>query len=1203
MKGFHYKVIKVFLLLFIAQSAWGQTDLSLSIATPGNPLNLPADGTMQTLTYTVVNDMTGQDDTAVGMEFQFSTEISPANVTSPDPNWDCSVSTQEVSCNYMGTFGTGLSSVLNFNFNSPINEIMLNNAVDVTVFSSLVDTNPANNQVITNINFVNGGVDLSIVKSITPGFQSVVAPGDPISFDLLVTNLSTTDATGILITDDLIINNLQFDQASSSPECDEISVFVECNLSFLAAGDTVVLTIAANVDTSAQPGGKINEANLSAFETDPDTTNNIGSQPFEVAIGGAQADLSVLNTSAAGIYTENDTITYGFEVSSSMGSSVSPTDVVLTIDLPIEVSFTGVDVSSAPDWSCAHDTATSGGVVTCDRGGVAFTPFTTNNISVEVLAQTPSTNAVMQATINSASIPDLNMMDNTFNQSDVINAGVSDFSINKTVSGLNFDVGDSFNYVLEINNPTPSTASPIDVVINDQLPVEVSYDSFSVTNISGTTVNCSHDGAATGGLFSCNTNGTPFPPGETVTIDINVIAAVADANVDNSATVETSVDPNGTTNNNNDNAMTVVISGPPVTTIAANKIASIAGAPVSVVNYGQTFMYVLEVQNTGLNDAENVTITDSLPTDVSWVSTQASGWTCTNNVTKFSKGGADVNCILDTPLPPGSSAQIEVEVVATTNNTINLISNTMEVNGDNTGPEITSTVVVSLQSSQASLILSQSPSPVDPGEDVDFNLMIENTGTSNLTGVEVNSQLPAGFTFNAFSGANWSCNENAGQVTCMYTGILAANTGSQLNLETTAIAAAITSTKLNEKMNPPSILDVTLSANELSADIFESLNVVFSTSDVDITMTSLPQQISQGTTFKHLIRVSNSGNFDLLNVSTLYAIPSAAIVKSVAAADFNCSNSSNTISCDNLHPLAVGEVVQIEISLQVDDSIGLIVASVSVNADGITESASTITQIMGDLQNDLALTKTASVSEVGQGNIFTYQLDVTNVGSETQTTFGLIDSLPAGVVFESASGNNWSCDGNNLLNCQYNGSLIAGSQTQLLVEVVAPNQTGVITNTANISFTADENASNDTSSVAVNVVQGQGGGAARADLAVVIEANTSNVISTEQVSWRIEVSNAGPDVAQNIVVRNTIPMGFSAESVEVNSGAECTLLEALLQCEIATLGVNQSNEIVLEGRFSDGFSGLVFNTVEVESDTIDNNPGNNNSTRRYYQLR
>ena len=57
---------------------------------------------------------------------------------------------------------------------------------------------------------------------------------------------------------------------------------------------------------------------------------------------------------------------------------------------------------------------------------------------------------------------------------------------------------------------------------------------------------------------------------------------------------------------------------------------------------------------------------------------------------------------------------------------------------------------------------------------------------------------------------------------------------------------------------------------------------------------------------------------------------------------------------------------------------------------------------------DLAIAKTGPATVVAGGGV-SYQLVVTNNGPSDATSLSVIDTLPAGVVFVSATGTGWAC--------------------------------------------------------------------------------------------------------------------------------------------------------------------------------------------------
>ncbi|WP_223789070.1 autotransporter domain-containing protein [Marinicella meishanensis] len=1051
-----------------------------------------------------------------------------------------------------------------------------------TASSTFFDSNSADNVDSAQFDVVAPTADLDI--GIVPD-QPVYTVGDLVTLDVTLHNpfassAAPTDAVvTVSLPSQLVFNSAQVTNATGwlcTHDGSTVGGDVTCDSQGnpVPIGTNTFIQVLALADSDATGTGATATVTSGL---DPNPSNDTDFGPFVVNPG--DADLALFFTSTSGVYTQGDPISYEFLVENPMGSSANPTDVVVDVTLPPEVRFSNTDLVAAPGWSCNHDGSTNGGTVLCDRGGSPFISFTTHNFRINVVAVTPGTGVLVNA--NVASTADSNLLNNNDNQTDDINAGASDFSITKNVSGTNFAINDPFTYVLTIDNPVGSTASPVDVVVSDTLPNEVSFTGTIIGTALGTPFSCVHDGATNGGVLTCDTGGAPFAIGETVTVDINVTAAVASNNVNNSATVATAVDPDGTTGNNLGSAPTVVIAGGGATTLVATKSASVAGVPITELNYGQTFEYVLEVQNTGPVDALNVNVTDLIPADVTLNNTQSVGWAC--------NPGPDIDCTLTAPLASGSTAQIVLDVTATNNTAVTSVTNQMSAIGTNTGAAVDDTLVLNFVTATASLNLAQNPSPVDPGAAVDFAVQVVNTGTGDLTGVQIDNLLPLGFVYVGFTAdPGVSCAENAGMVNCIYTPTLTAGGTINLSIQTTAIASPVAGQSYT--------LDTTLDANELVAAVNASLTVVFSLSDVFVNLFSSVPQVALGTPFTQTISISNTGVFPLVNISSFYNVPSNITVLGASSSDFTCVPSSGVLTCTNSAPMLPNGNAIIEVDLLINSGSGVFSNNVTVNADGLIRTANDSVNIVGNARHDVALFKTAPVSEVGTNSPLSYVLEVLNVGSETQTAFAVSDALPAGMVLQDFVGAEWSCEGSTVVNCAFNGTLPSGQSSQLQLNVISPETPGSVTNTASVSLAGDENPDNDTSAVAVNVSQGGGGGVTRADLAVTIAPSASTVLNTDTIAWEIEVANMGPDTATNVQLTNPLPMGFVADSVQVGSGVNCTLLSMSLTCDILSLPNNQVQLIVLEGSFAAGFSGVIINDVEVMSDAIDSNPSNNQST-------
>lgn len=119
---------------------------------------------------------------------------------------------------------------------------------------------------------------------------------------------------------------------------------------------------------------------------------------------------------------------------------------------------------------------------------------------------------------------------------------------------------------------------------------------------------------------------------------------------------------------------------------------------------------------------------------------------------------------------------------------------------------------------------------------------------------------------------------------------------------------------------------------------------------------------------------------------------------------------------------------------------------------------------------DLAVTQTDSPDPVNVASPLNYQLLVSNNGPDPATGVTVVDTLPAGVTFQSASSTQGSCsESGGIVTCVL-GPMAAGANATINVTVTAPVITGTITNSAIVSGNepdpiAGNNASNEATTV------------------------------------------------------------------------------------------------------------------------------------------
>ena len=122
---------------------------------------------------------------------------------------------------------------------------------------------------------------------------------------------------------------------------------------------------------------------------------------------------------------------------------------------------------------------------------------------------------------------------------------------------------------------------------------------------------------------------------------------------------------------------------------------------------------------------------------------------------------------------------------------------------------------------------------------------------------------------------------------------------------------------------------------------------------------------------------------------------------------------------------------------------------------------------------DLAITKADSPDPVAAGSQLTYTLDYQNLGPSDATGVQILDTLPPGVTFVSASAGCTETAGT--VTCDV-GTVTAGGSGQVLIVVTIPPDapSGEISNRVTIDSTTDDPTPDDNAVVAGLVVQAQG---------------------------------------------------------------------------------------------------------------------------------
>jgi uncharacterized repeat protein (TIGR01451 family) len=306
--------------------------------------------------------------------------------------------------------------------------------------------------------------------------------------------------------------------------------------------------------------------------------------------------------------------------------------------------------------------------------------------------------------------------------------------------------GNNLTYTITVQNNGPSDAQ--NVVVTDTLPAGVTLVSTS---------GCAED---PNGVPTCSLGTITAGGSKQYTVIVTTDAGLTDGTVlTNNASVSSSTpDPDNGNNSTSDNIDPVIA--------------------------GNNLTFTITVNNAGPNDAINVVVTDTLPAGVTFVSTAG----CIED-----PNGVP-NCTLGTITAGGSTqytatVSVDPDTTGTITNNVTVSSDTPDPDGNNND---TSEDTAVNTEADLSVTKSDSPDPVDAGQNLTYTIMVSNAGPSDAQNVVVTDTLPAGVTFVSTNGCQ---NDPNGIPACTFGTITAG--GSNQYTVTVTVDSSTTGTLTN----------------------------------------------------------------------------------------------------------------------------------------------------------------------------------------------------------------------------------------------------------------------------------------------------------------------------------------------------------------------------------------------------------------------
>ncbi len=395
----------------------------------------------------------------------------------------------------------------------------------------------------------------------------------------------------------------------------------------------------------------------------------------------------------------------------------------------------------------------------------------------------------------------------------------ADLAAGKRVSSPWVYSGNPVTYTLSVTNSGPSSASGI--LLTDTLPAGMSFGSAAPSQ--GT---CSQSG----GVLTCTLGVLNAGSEARVTL---VVTPTLSGNLTNGVLVSASEYDPVPANNSADVALAVDPADLSLTHSVAPDPA-FSGAPLT---------YTLRVSNNGPLTATAVTLTDTLPGGMNFVSAAASQGTC-------SSGSGAVVCSLGL-LPAGGGISVTIVASPTLPGVFTATAVVDSAAGDPQPADNTALAAVTVDPADLALSTAALSDPATANRLLSFQVVLTNNGPATATQVTLTDNLPAGTTFSGVaSSATLLCGHAGGVVTCSANSVAAGASLTATVSVTPTLTGRITNTVSVVQRNPDP-----QSGNDQAAAGTTVLGGV----DLQVGSSSSPEQPLYGQLLTHTVVLSNAG--------------------------------------------------------------------------------------------------------------------------------------------------------------------------------------------------------------------------------------------------------------------------------------------------------------------------------------------------------
>ena len=456
------------------------------------------------------------------------------------------------------------------------------------------------------------------------------------------------------------------------------------------------------------------------------------------------------------------------------------------------------------------------------------------------------------------------------------------------------------------------------------------------------------------------------------------------------------------------------------------------------------------------------------------------------------------------------------------------------------------------------------------GAVVTFTVGVANLGPGTAHGVVIRDLLPAGLAFVAATPDQGAYDDGTGDWTV---GTLApAGSATLLVQARVTVATPVTNTAAVHAVDEPQASTTNDDASATVTPLQADLAVVKVVDDA---------RPDLGDTVTFTITLSNLGPDTATNVVLSDLLPAALAFVDASPSKGTYDGATGTW---DVGTLASGASASLTIRATVvaeGDTTNTASVSASDQYDP-DPSNNTSDAFLTTRVADIGVTKTVDDPVPPVGATVTYTISATNEGPDAATRVVVGDTLPAGLVFVGATPSQGTYDAAS--GAWSVGSLAVGESATLRLRALVVGS-GTIDNTAEVTglLQRDPNPDNDRAMATIDAPPA-------ADLSLLKTVDNLDPERGEQVTFRVTVTNNGPDATSGVVVDDRLPAGLTFVSADPSQGAYDEPSGAWTVGDLA-VGASATLDIVAVV----DTVGQVTNTAEVTASSLpdpNSTPGN-----------